>query len=256
MKNERQDRIIELLREKRMVKSIEISEQFGVSMETVRRDLEELEAEGILTRVYGGATLRRMYGVEPAYSGRGVKNFLEKQAIAREAAKLVEDGDTLILDVGTTVLELAKNLRDRQGLTVFTNSVPVVLEMVKNQSCRIFILGGEIREGEISSSGFLAEGMIRRFNVDKAFIGIGGISLEKGVCDYHVQEANLRRTFLEQSQMTVGLADYSKIGVKALNHICGIQDLDVLVTDSHADRQFINRMRAQELQVIVAETDA
>lgn len=253
MKSERHDKIIELLREKRMVKSIEISEQFGVSMETVRRDLEELESEGYLNRVYGGATLRHMFGVEPAYSGRGIKNYLEKKAIAAEAARLVEDGDTLIMDVGTTVLELAKNLQDKKGLTVFTNSVPAVLELVKNQSIRIFMIGGEIREGEVSSSGFLAEDMIRHFHVDKSFIGIGGISLKEGVCDYHVQEANLRRLFLKQAHMNIGLADYSKLGVTALNKICRPQDLDVLVTDSRADRRFVNQLRALDMQVVLAE---
>ena len=253
MKNERHDRIMELLREKRTVKSNEISEQFGVSMETVRRDLEELEAEGVLTRVYGGATVRRMYGIEPGYRGRSIKNYEEKQAIALEAAKLIEDGDTIILDVGTTVLELAKQLSGRQGLTVFTNSIPVVTEMVKNPENRIFILGGQVREGEVSSSGFLAEEMISRFHVDKVFIGIGGLTAEGGVCDYHIEEANLRRIFLRQARTVIALADHSKFGVTALNRICPAERLDILVTDSRTDRSELDQFRALNVQVVTAE---
>ena len=252
MKNERLDLIIEMLQRDRMVKSLELSERFHVSMETIRRDLEILEKKGIVTRVYGGASLKSMYGVEPEYAGRGVKNYEQKQRIAHRAAELVAPGDTILIDVGTTTLEFARCLAGIPELQVFTNSIPVAMELMQNGNARVCMIGGELRSGELSSSGPAAEQMIRNYYVDKLFIGIGGISPEHGVCDYHIGEASLRRLYLRQATKVIGLADSSKFGVTAMNRICGAEDLDVLVTDPGADPQMVAELEKMGVQVIIA----
>lgn len=255
MKNERQEKILQILKDKKFVKSVELKDMFNVSMETIRRDLEKLEDEGLLTRVYGGAAPKSLYGIEPEYEGRGVKNFEQKHMIARKAADMVEEGDTLIIDVGTTALEFARQLAGRKNLTVFTNSIPVVMELKKTEGIRVYMIGGEIRSGELSSSGFVAEQMIENFFVDKLFIGIGGISIEHGICDYHIGEANLRRVFIKHARRVIGLADYSKFDVTALNYICDVNALDCLVTDNQANSQALKSLAARGIKVVVAEPE-
>lgn len=243
MKNKRQEIILKLLRENRMIKAKDLKQMFKVSMETIRRDLEFLEEEGYLSRVYGGAILKRFHGIEPEYGGRGIKNFEEKKKIALAATALVEDGDTIIIDVGTTTLEFAKHLYTFKNLTVLTNSIPIVVELKKSADIRTLIVGGEVRQGELSSSGCWAEEMISRFNVDKVFLGIGGIDGEKGVSDYHMEEANLRKYFIHSGQMLIGLADYSKFGVTALNKICEVSDFDYIVTDDRTPVKMVNQLK-------------
>ena len=253
MKKQRQDEIVRMLTENRMLKAGDLMEHFGVSMETIRRDLEELEREGYLTRTHGGAVTKAMHGLEPSYTFREVKNYAQKIAIGREAAKLVEDGDTIIIDLGTTTLEMAKFLHKRKNLTVFTNAVQIAIELVKNPEMKVILIGGNLRPGELATSGFLAEDIVDHFYVDKAFLGIGGLTLEMGIGDYKMDEGNLRRHFVEHAQKVIALADYSKLGVKTLNRTCGIERVDVLVTDEDADKKILSALRKKNVKLIVAE---
>ena len=253
MKKQRQDEIVRMLTENRMLKAGGLMEHFGVSVETIRRDLEELEREGYLTRTHGGAVTKAMHGLEPSYTFREVKNYAQKIAIGREAAKLVEDGETIIIDLGTTTLEMAKFLHKRKNLTVFTNAVQIAIELVKNPEIKVILIGGNLRPGELATSGFLAEDIVDHFYVDKAFLGIGGLTLEMGIGDYKMDEGNLRRHFVKHAQKVIALADYSKLGVKTLNRTCGIERVDVLVTDEDADKKILSALRKKNVKVIVAE---
>ncbi|MEG0961671.1 MAG: DeoR/GlpR family DNA-binding transcription regulator [Lachnospiraceae bacterium] len=252
MRNQRQDEIMKILTENRMVKACDLVRKFGVSMETIRRDLKYLEKEGYLTRAYGGAVAKSMHGLEPEYTFREIKNYEKKIAIGREAAQLVEDGDTIIIDLGTTTLEFAKFLRTCKKLTVFTNSIQIAWELTKNAGIRVILLGGDVRPGELSTSGFLAEDSIDRFHVDKVFLGVGGFTIGYGIGDYHMEETNLRRHYVEHAQKVIALADYSKFGVKTLNHVCDIKNIDILVTDQEADKKLIAELRRRGVQVIAA----
>lgn len=257
MKNKRQEKILKMLQQDHTVKSLELKELFQVSMETIRRDLEALEAKGYVSRVYGGAALKSLYGEEKDTARSAGRNYREKQAIGRLAAELVEDGDAIILDVGTTALEVARNLKGVRSLKVFTNSVQAAEELMSERDTRVFLIGGEIRNGSsgLSTSGGDAEAMMRNFYVDKAFIAIGGLSFDSGICDYHMEEANLRRLFIRQAKKVVGLADHAKFGVTALNRICGLNDLDFLITDEMADTQMVNELRAMNIDVRIAKEE-
>lgn len=112
------------------------------------------------------------------------------------------------------------------------------------------MLGGEVRQGELSVSGFMAESLMQHFNLDKYILGIGGLTLENGVTDYHIEETNLRRVILSQSHTVIGLTDYSKFGVVAMNCVCPVEKLDILVTDSRADRSMITKLHSAGLEVI------
>lgn len=252
MSNKRYERILKLLQESGRVSSQALTEQFGVSMETIRRDLQFLEKEGYLTRIHGGALVKRQTGIELNYRIREVKNLEEKRRIAKTAAALVTDGETLIIDVGTTTLELARALLTKNDLMVITNAIPVALTLEENPSIRVLMLGGAVRSGELSSAGPFAEQMVDAFSVDKVFLGIGGIDIAKGITDYHMAEANLRRHFIKAGDQLIGLADYSKFGVTALNRICDVKALDYLVTDSRTSPRELAKFKQLGVVPIIA----
>lgn len=251
----RRERIIELIQEDRMVKVSDLMKMFDVSIETIRRDLEFLEKEGLLTRVYGGAVLNRKKAAEPLYEQREIKNYREKSAIAKRAVELIEDGDVLGIDIGTTAREFARELLGRKRVIVLTNSMPIAEILSEDENIRVIMLGGEVRKGEFSVSGFVAEQVMSRFNLDKYILGIGGLTVENGITDYHIEETNLRRVMLERSQKVIGLTDYSKFGVTAMNEVCPLSRLDILVTDTRADRTVIGRMHSMKTEVIQVEAD-
>lgn len=228
---ERYRAILDYLAREGVVRTHELASRFGVSRETIRRDLEHLEAEGRLHRVHGGAAGTQSRGAEPSYASRTSVNMAEKRAIAQEAAALVRDGETLLFDVGTTVLEVAHHLKNKQRLTCLTNSLRTALALLENPSSRVYLLGGRVRAGEYATSGFHAEAMLDEFHVDRAIIGAGGMTPGVGVTDYHEPEAGLRRIMAERAGEVVVVADHSKIGVVAFVRSMPCEMVDVLVTD-------------------------
>lgn len=253
MKNQRQNEILDMLSENHALSASELSQKFHVSMETIRRDLEYLEKKGHLTRTHGGAVSRSMLGTEPEYLQRQSENSKSKDAIGKAAASLVEDGDTLIIDSGTTTLAFTKYLAGFRRLTIFTNSLPVASELMKYPDLKIIILGGVLRTGELSTSGFVAEDNLRLFHADKAFLGAGGLSLAHGMGDYHMEESNLKRLCVQHAQKVIVLADHSKLGQIALNHTFPLKDIDVLITDPLADAKFLSELRRRDIRVISAK---
>lgn len=253
MLHDRRNKIVHMISSERMVKASDLTKIFGVSVETIRRDLEYLEERGYLNRVYGGAVIKSMYGLEPDYSSREIKNYTEKVAIGQKAIELVDDGDTIEIDVGTTTLEFARALKGKKKVTVITNSIQIAMTLVDDENIRVIMLGGDVRKGELSTSGFLSENGMALFNVDKVFLGIGGITIDGGVTDYHIEESNLRRHIIERTQKVIGLADHSKFGITAMNKVCGIDKIDAVVTDIKTDKYMTARIKNLGIKVLVAE---
>lgn len=252
MKVKRQDEILKLLDENRMIKAGDLAEQFNVSLETIRRDLAELEAMRLIRRVHGGAIHYTEYGIEPDYAFRTNENYNEKLQIGKKAAELVNDGDSIIIDIGTTSLEMAKFLKGKKDLTVLTNSIKIAYELMTEKEISVILLGGNVRLGEGTTSGFWSEEMIDSFCVDKLFLGVGAIMTEYGVMDYHIEETNLRRHFVKRAKTIIAMADYSKFGIKALNHVCRIEQLDYLITDEKADKKVVKELQELGVKVIMA----
>lgn len=253
MKDERRSRIIDTLKQNRMIKVSDLMQEYDVSIETVRRDLEYLEKQGYLKRVYGGAVVHGLHGEEPSYENREVVNYEEKYAIGRKTAELINDGDTVFIEVGTTSREVATHLRSKRNLTVITNSLAVAQILLQNKSCRVIMLGGEFRHGEMATSGHMAANDLRQFYANKAIIGVGGISLASGVTDYNLPESGIRRIMMERSDTVIAVADYSKFGVTAMNHICPIKALDILVVDWSVHQKTIMEYQNAGIEVVVAE---
>ena len=249
MNRDRRNQIVEMLNQQQTVKNSDLMERFGISIETVRRDLAYLEEQGILERIYGGAVKKTYRSTEPMYASREKENEQEKRAIARAAAKMIGPKDTVFLDLGTTVLFLAEEIGMDQELTVFTNALRTAVVLSEKPGCQVIIPGGTLRSHELSVSGSLAEENMRRFNVDKAFIGGAGVT-ENGITDFHIGEAELRRQIIANARQVIVLADYSKFGIRAVSNVCAMKDVDVLITDEKAPEQMLEVLEKNGVSVI------
>lgn len=252
MKLERRGQIVKLINRQKTVTNTELMERFGISIETVRRDLDYLEQQGILRKVYGGAVVNVSLNSEPEYASRSRANYEEKNAIAREAAKLIGPGDTVFLGVGTTVQAMVQYMKNIGQLTVFTNALRTAVELMEIPDCTVLLPGGQLRAKELTLSGFPAEENLLNFNVDKAFIGIGGVT-EGGITDFHIGEARLHRQLVLNARQSVALADSTKLGVRAMNNVCTLEQIDLVVTDGNADHRKVNALKKAGAKIIVAE---
>jgi len=252
LKVERRTQIADLIAQQRTVSNAELMERFGISIETVRRDLDYLEQQGVLRKVYGGAVVNISLNSEPEYASRARTNFREKNAIAREAVKLIRPGDTVYLGVGTTVQSMVQYMKNLGPITVFTNAMRTAVELSEIPGCTVILPGGQVRAQELTLSGFPAEDNLRHFNVDKAFIGIGGIT-EDGITDFHIGEAQLHRQLVLNARQAIALADSSKLGLRAMNNVCTLDQIGLVITDSNASKQSVKALQAAGTKVIVAK---
>ncbi|MBQ3532490.1 MAG: DeoR/GlpR transcriptional regulator [Oscillospiraceae bacterium] len=256
MLHTRRESIKDMLNSAGFVNVQELVSRFQVSSETIRRDLEYLEKEGVVKRIHGGAVSVRPHASESAYQTRQQQHPGEKQAIARAAAELISDGDTVIIAPGTTALEVAGCLRGHKDLTVITNSLPVAMELANCPGVNLFCLGGHVRGDDFSTAGITAVENLMIFNASKLIIGIGGITPERGLTDYRMDESALLRTFIEKAQCVIGIADHSKFGVVSIYNICPADKLDHLVTDSGTPEELCRPYRDMGVTVHIVDAGA
>lgn len=248
----RRNEIIDLISRQHTIKNSELIERYGISIETVRRDLEYLEQQGYLRRVYGGAVATASLGSEQEYAVRTSLRAHEKNAIAAEAAKLVSSEDSIYLGVGTTVQAMAPLLKGLHSLTVFTNALRTAVELSDAPGCSVILPGGQLRAKDLTLSGFPAEENFARFNVDKAFIGIGGIT-ESGITDFHSAEACIHRQLIRNARQSIVLADSDKLGLRAVVNVCPLNEIDIVITDSNAPKPIVRALEQAGVRVILAK---
>ncbi|WP_312473526.1 DeoR/GlpR family DNA-binding transcription regulator [Neobacillus sp.] len=252
---ERKNEILKELNKMGKVKVIELVEQFNVSEETVRRDLMILEEKGLLKRVYGGA-IKTVFGFEePPFTHRTTVNQEAKVKVGKKAVELISNGDVIVIDVGTTMLEFAQCINNKKDITILTNSLPVssVLTELLNQNMftgQILLLGGQIDPKQQSISGGLTEQMLNQFNIDKAFISAGGVSLQSGVSNYHLHEALVSRKMVEVAKQVILLTDYSKFGVDTFCKVCPLEKVDVIVCEQPFPEEWRNDSKLEEINWI------
>lgn len=232
---QRRQAILAEIRAKSAVSAEALARRHGVSVETIRRDLRSLHDQGLLERVYGGATRPSVRSSEGSFAARSMRNIDRKRAIARLAAGLVQPEDTLILDVGTSVLEVAKALPAAFRGRVLTNSVPVAMELSGRDGIEVMICGGQVRAGDAACSGAHAEAFFAEFYADRAFLGSGGVHAEAGLTDYYPAEVIVRRTIIAHSAASYVLADSSKLGVIAVHRVCPLDRVTAVITDDHGN---------------------
>ncbi len=251
---ERRLEIIEQVKVRPLVRADDLAERFSVSVETIRRDLLALEREGLVRRVYGGATRSSPRAFEPPYEERRVQHVDRKRAMGHLAASLVEPTDTLILDIGTSVAEVAAALPHTYHGKVLTNSLLAAIELGSRDGVEVITSGGRVRGGDLACSGAHAEAFFGAYFADKAFLGSGAVHPEIGLTDYYPDEIASRRIIIEHAAERYVLADSSKLGRIALAKVCDLATLTAVITDDHADPQIVGSLEAAGATVLVAPT--
>jgi len=249
--HERQHQIMELLHEHRSVKVADLIKKFQVSIETVRRDLEYLEREGMLKRVHGGAVLEEINSRELSFMDRQNKHLEAKKELAEYAARYIIEGQSIALDVSTTNTEFAKVLAKKfEKLTVLTNSLPIVQELASKSNFTILLAGGIVRNQEMCVVGDMAEAFISQFHIDTFFMSMSGISLTNGLTDYGIGEVQIKQRMLKSAQKAIVLADSSKFDVISLLKVCDFNQVDKIITDSRINPKIMDKYLNQGIEVI------
>ncbi|MUO42956.1 DeoR/GlpR family DNA-binding transcription regulator [Agrobacterium vitis] len=232
---DRQAKIVDLLRTRNFVDIRTLTEHLDISVATVRRDLGEMEAAGLVRRTHGGAVNINQVAMDASNAARAVSNQTEKAAIAAAVAEMIVDGDTVLLDAGTTALEVAKHLAGRNTLTFISNGLDIVAELTRAERQSIYSVGGEYSEANRSFRGPLAEQFIRQFNVDKLILNAASIDIDRGlICTSTPVNASIARAMIEVSRRVIVVADYSKFTKSSLSVAAKIEDIGVIVTDAGA----------------------
>jgi DeoR/GlpR family transcriptional regulator of sugar metabolism len=248
---ERQEEVLAFIRENKRATVDELIGHFGVSAATVRRDLDALEKQGKVRRFRGGAMLGQAPPELPALE-RAKEQAREKARIGKTAAELVEDGDTIFLGSGTTVLEVAKHLHGKKGVTVITNSLLVVNELAHDENIDTIVIGGMLRPSELSMIGHIAEQALQEVRANKVFMGIRAIDLKNGLTNDYLPETLTDRAILNIGAQTIILADHTKCGVVSTAFLAPLSAIDVLITDDKTDGHFIDALKALRITVKVA----
>ena len=259
---ERLQQIIEILRTEHVVSTKRLSEILGVSSMTARRDLLKLETMGICTRTHGGAiAVGRSVVQDTPYDERQLLYVMEKRAIGRVAAQMVEEGETIALDSGTTTARMAKVLRDKRNITVVTNSVLVLLELSDCSEIRVISTAGTLSRAMFEDPGSsdpclvgpLAENTMRLFRPTKAFMGTTGIDLTDGLSNSVMDQATMKRTMMEVSADVILLADHSKFGHVASSIVGPITLINRIITDTGMHPDFERELQDVGIEVIKVE---
>jgi DeoR/GlpR family transcriptional regulator of sugar metabolism len=248
---ERQQEILNLLDKSHSVQISELVERFNTSEMTIRRDLDALERKGLLRRVRGGAISNRGRSYEPPFLVRSKERTEEKKRIGGMAASLIKSGESIMLDVGTTTLEIARNLSSHQNLTVITPCFQIAALLVEHPNIRLIVTGGILRRGELSLVGHLAEQAIEEFYVDKFFMGVGGADLEAGFTEYNLEDTLVKKAMLRRAKEITVVADSGKFGQIAFTVIAPLQVANRIITDSALPQQTADKIRELGIELIL-----
>jgi DeoR family transcriptional regulator, aga operon transcriptional repressor len=255
----RKDRDAQLLQEvlrRTFVSTTDLAQQFGVSTVAIRRNLAQLEQAGLVKRVHGGVQTSTRPGQVAQYNARLLESVATKRAIGQAAADLIRPGDTLMLDSGTTVLEVAKaipaSLLDNGNLTVVTRSLVIAGELRLQRQVRLMVLGGIYVHDLDDFVGAQVEYGLQGLHVDTCFMGTDGVSVDRGITTDNVLEAQLYRLIARVADQVVVVADSSKIGSQKLQTILPFEDIYTLVTDTCAPPDFVQALRDKGVNVLLA----
>ncbi|MGP0585970.1 DeoR/GlpR family DNA-binding transcription regulator [Paenibacillus timonensis] len=246
---ERKQKIIDLLHQDKRVLVSELSRMFEVTEETIRRDLEKLEKEGIATRSYGGAMLNRHTNEDLPYTTRNTLNVEIKRDIALKAIDLVNDGDTLMIDPSSTCFEFLKTLHSKNNVTVITNSVSVLNEFA-GSNLNIISTGGSLRARSLSLVGPAAQETVQKYNVDTAIISCKGMSPDKGISDSNEPECELKKHMLRHADKVILLADHTKFDKNAFVKLADWEQIDYLITDERPSDAWLQLLQGKNIEVL------
>ena len=255
LKGERHKHIRRVINENGYATVAELSAVFGVSEATIRRDLEELAKLGWIQREHGGALRTDQASTEPPVLQRATEQAAEKRRIGRAASQLIKDGDTIFLGSGTTTLEVARNLKNREGLTVITNALNIANELANNSGTTLIVIGGLLRSSELSLIGHITEQALRELRADKVFLGMRAINIQDGLTSDYLPEIMTDRAIIEIAPEVILVADHTKFGRASTSRVAPVTAVDVIVTDDKVPTPMIKEFERLGIRVIIASQE-
>lgn len=252
LSSDRKQKILSLLDENGSIQVSELIDLFDVSDMTIRRDLDILERKGLLRRVHGGAVLNRGRSYEPPFLSRSTSRQEQKQRIGQAAADLIHVGDSIMLDVGTSTLEVARAIPANQNLTVITPCFQIANLLANHPGMRLILTGGIIRPGELSMVGHLAERAVRDFFVDKLFLGAAGVDLQSGLTEFNIEDTLVKQAMLNQAKEVILVVDSLKFSKVAFTAIAPITVVHHIVTDNELSDSIAKQIKEMGIKLTLA----
>lgn len=246
----RRKKILEILARSGQVRVTELSALLGATVVTIRSDLAALERSGYLERIPGGAiqTVNNYYNME--FLRRQQQNMKYKKAIAEAASNRINDGETIMINSGTTTYLTAVALKQHKNLNILTNSISVAIELGHHPTFRVILLGGEINTQYLFTYGNDAIAQLGNFKADKAILSVDGICSKAGLTTYHAEEAVIDRLMMERSRKVIIVADYTKLGHESFSNIGTLSNAHVWVTNDCVDEQYANEIESFGVEVV------
>lgn len=257
---QRYQEILNILERDGTVKASDLCSILNISRETVRRDLDTLNAQGLLRRIHGGAMcIHSQQGIDSSYTAfaeRKKTNLQAKEAIAKAAAQHIRNGQVIALDSGTTCVALAKEIKNRfRALTVVTNSLAVARVLANSPGITLLMTGGVYRADEDAFVSEHATLIFSRINVDTLFLTVSGVSVERGITYQRMDEILVQDAMLKASEQVIVIADSSKLGANSLVTMCGIEDVSAIITDSNAPAEQVEAFRSAGVSVVLSKEE-
>lgn len=250
--NQRREKILDLLKEDGFAKVIDLSRLFKVTEVTIRQDLEKLESEGLILKEHGGASIKNVEDQVRSFSLHRQENLDKKSSIAQKCLEFIENGDTIILDSGSTTTEIAKKIKGFKQLTVITNALNIALLLGADPNIDVIMTGGEFKPPTLSLTGQKAADFFKGLNVQKLFLATAGISLKSGLTYPSISDLVVKKAMIDAAEVTYLVADSTKMGKNALASLGALSLIDYIITDDKIEEKHKQVFRDNEIEVIIA----
>jgi DeoR family transcriptional regulator of aga operon len=251
--SQRRESILQKLTQQGTVQVTDLVEQLGVSAVTIRSDLSALEAQGLATRSHGGAILTRTPPAEQTIDQKDALNHEQKERIGALAARMVQPGDNIIIDSGTTTISLARHLREAKEVAVLTNGLNIAWELADAPGVDLILTGGLLRKQSLSMLGAQAEACLQAYSFDKLFLGVDGFDLQFGITTHNEAEASLNHKMVERAKKIIVLTDASKFGRVSLHRIAQLDKVHTVITDAGVSPEYRDGLRELGIELLIAE---
>jgi DeoR family transcriptional regulator of aga operon len=251
--SQRRESILQKLTQHGTVQVTDLVEQLGVSAVTIRSDLSALEAQGLATRSHGGAILTRTPPAEQTIDQKDALNHEQKERIGALAARMVQPGDNIIIDSGTTTISLARHLREAKEVAVLTNGLNIAWELADAPGVDLILTGGLLRKQSLSMLGAQAEACLQAYSFDKLFLGVDGFDLQFGITTHNEAEASLNHKMVERAKKIIVLTDASKFGRVSLHRIAQLDKVHTVITDASISPEYRDGLRELGIELFIAE---
>ena len=248
---ERRTKILELLDKQGQVAVVDLSKRFKTSEVTIRNDLKALHQRGLIRRAHGGAVKVTTVSMDPSLTVKAELHSDEKRRIGAAAAEMINDGDSIILDSGTTTHQIARQIKQKKDLKVITNGLNIAMELFGADDIQLIFLGGVIRQNSLSSVGHFAEDVLAQLSADKVFLAVDACDLEFGLSTPNVEESQVNQAMARIAREKILVADSSKFGKRSLSRIVPLSEIDVIITDRALPVEMQNELRARDLKLIL-----